>query len=279
MPARIAFSCFRRDDEAVHDRVHVLDVRRLQLGLVGDVDRLAVDDQAPAAFLSDLGEHEVQVLAVDLEDRRAQLDLGALGQREDGLEDLARRPARRRLARARTMRLADRGEEQVQIAGDVRHRADGRSRVAADGLLLDRDDRRQTEHEVDVGLGHLRHEALGVARERLHVAALSLGVDGVEGQARLAGAGEAGDDDQAVARDFHRDVLQVVHPRALHGNSGPHPAVFLRRAAGATLRLTRHRPPEEEGQLLQGDGAALGGAHGVEALAISPDPRGTRTPS
>ena len=42
---------------------------------------LAVDDQAAAPLLADLGEDELELLAVDLEDRRAQLDLGAFGQR------------------------------------------------------------------------------------------------------------------------------------------------------------------------------------------------------
>ena len=113
---------------------------------------------------------------------------------------------------------ADRREEQVQVARDVGHRADGRARVVGERLLLDRDHRRQAEHEVDVRLGDLRDEALGVARERLHVAPLPFGVDRVERQARLAGAREAGDDDQAVARDLDRDVLEVVDARALHGD-------------------------------------------------------------
>jgi hypothetical protein len=111
------------------------------LDVVGDVERLAVDDQAAAPFLSDLGENEVEILAVDLEDRRAKLDLRAFGKGEDRFEDLVRRPARRRLAGARAVRLADRRKEQVQIAGDVGHCADRRSRVAADGFLFDRDHR------------------------------------------------------------------------------------------------------------------------------------------
>ena len=86
-------------------------------------------------------------------------------------------------------------------------------------LLLDRDHRREAEDEVDVGLGDLRDEALGVTGERLHVAALPFGVDGVEGEARLARAGQAGDDDQRVARDLERDVLQVVNARALDARS------------------------------------------------------------
>ena len=63
---------------------------------------------------------------------------------------------------------------------------------------------------VDVRLLHLAEELAGVGRERLDVAALALGVDGVEGQGGLAGAGQAGDDDQLVARDLDVDVLQVV---------------------------------------------------------------------
>ena len=172
-------------------------------------------------FLADLGEHELEVLAVDLEDRRAQLDRGPFRQRQDGLENLARRPARHRLAGARTVRLPDRGVEQVEIARDVGHRPDGRARVVREGLLLDRDDRRQAEHEVHVGLRHLRDEALGVAGERLHVAPLPFGIDGVEGEARLAGSRQAGDHDQAVARNLDRDVLEVVHARALDRDRGP----------------------------------------------------------
>jgi ribosomal protein L21 len=52
-----------------------------------------------------------------------------------------------------------------------------------------------------------------VGRQRLDVAALALGVDGVEGQRRLARAGQAGDHDQLVARQVEIDVLQVVGAR------------------------------------------------------------------
>jgi hypothetical protein len=39
---------------------------------------------------------------------------------------------------------------------------------------------------------------------------LAFRVDGVEGQRRLAGARETGDDDEAVAGQPHGDVLEVV---------------------------------------------------------------------
>ena len=235
------------DHEPVHYRVDVPDVacfrkrpvappghslggvRGVELDPVRDVHRPAVDDQVPAPLLPHFGEDEVQLLAVDLEHRCPQLDLRAFRQRQDRLENLARRPARRRLAGARTMRLGDGREEQIQVARDVGHRPDRRARVAGERLLLDRDHRRQAEHEVDVGLRHLRDESLGVTRERLHVTPLTLGVDRVERQARLAGAREPGDDDQAVARDFQRDVLEVVHARAVHTDGGPGLRPGLRR--------------------------------------------------
>src|SRR5690606_2890362 len=43
---------------------------------------------------------------------------------------------------------------------------------------------------------------------------LAFGVDGVEGERRLAGAAEAGDDHELVARQLDVDVLQVVLARA-----------------------------------------------------------------
>jgi len=45
-----------------------------------------------------------------------------------------------------------------------------------------RDRRREALDDVDVGLLHLAQELAGVRGERLHVAALALGVDGVEGE-------------------------------------------------------------------------------------------------
>ena len=54
----------------------------------------------------------------------------------------------------------------------------------------------------------------GIAREGLHVAPLSLGVDRVEGEARLARAREARDHDKLVARDADVYVAQVVLARS-----------------------------------------------------------------
>ena len=78
---------------------------------------------------------------------------------------------------------------------------------------------------IDVRLIHDGKELARVGRERLDVAPLPLGVDGVKGERGLAAAGKAGDDNHAVARQVEVNVFQVVGARAangdsFHGNSG-----------------------------------------------------------
>ena len=77
--------------------------------------------------------------------------------------------------------------------------------------------------DVDVGALHLVEELAGVGGEGFDVAALALGVDGVEGERGFAGAGKAGNDRQRVARDFDADVFQVVLARAAHNQFGQGP--------------------------------------------------------
>ena len=105
---------------------------------------------------------------------------------------------------------------------DFGDRADGGARVAAGGLLLDRDRRRQALDAVHVGLAHQFEELARVGGQAFDVAALALGVDGVESERGFAGAGQAGDDRQAVARDYDIDVFQVVLARAAHMDGAGH---------------------------------------------------------
>ena len=79
-------------------------------------------------------------------------------------------------------------EQQPQVVVDLGHRADGRARVVAGGLLLDGDRRRQALDQVDVGLLHQLQELARVGGERLDVAPLALGVEGVEGERGLSRA-------------------------------------------------------------------------------------------
>ena len=123
----------------------------------------------------------------------------------------------------RAVRVADAGPEQAQEVVDLGGGADGGARRPRRILLLDRDGGREAVDEVDVGLLHPLEELARVGGERLDVAALSLGVDRVEGEGALAGAGGAGDDRDRAAGDLEVDPLEIVLARAadrhvrLHG--------------------------------------------------------------
>ena len=147
-------------------------------------------------------------------DRREDHELRALRQRHHLVDDLLRRLRLDRSPAVVAVRMPDPGPEQPQVVVDLGDRADRRARVAAGRLLVDRDRRRQALDRVDVGLVHLPEELPRVRRQRLDVAALPLGVDGVEGKARLARAGQPGDDHQGVAGQPQMEVLEVVLPRA-----------------------------------------------------------------
>ena len=67
---------------------------------------------------------------------------------------------------------------------------------------------------IDVRLLHHVEELARIGRERLDIAALALGIDGVEGERGFAGAGEPGDHHELLPGQVEGDVLEVVLPRA-----------------------------------------------------------------
>ena len=70
---------------------------------------------------------------------------------------------------------------------------------------------------IDVGLLHHLEELARIGAERLDVAALPLGIDGVEGERGFARARQAGDHGQRLARDIDVDILEIVLARAADG--------------------------------------------------------------
>ena len=154
---------------------------------------------------------QLAVLALAAADHRRQhLEPGALVQLEHPVHDLLRALPGDRPAADRAVRLAHPRVQQPQVVVDLGDRADGRPRVAAGRLLVDRHRRGQPVDEVHVRLVHLAEELPGVRRQRLHVPALALGEDRVEGQAGLARPGQPGEHDQGVPGQVERDVLEVV---------------------------------------------------------------------
>jgi hypothetical protein len=229
------------DLQAVDDHLDRVLLLLLELGRLGQRVDDAVHPCAAVALGLQVGE-QVDVLALAAADhRREDLEAGALLELEDAVDDLRGLLAGDDPAALRAVRRAGAGVQQPEVVVDLGDRADRRAGVAGGRLLVDRDRRRQALDEVDVRLVHLPEELPGVRGEGLHVAALALREDRVEGEARLAGPGQAGEDDQGVARQVERDVLEVVLTRATHDEAVGH-QVPSKRSAGRAAEGKSRRP-------------------------------------
>ena len=198
-----------RDEAVDHDLDRVL-VGLGQPDRLGQLAHLAVDARPREPLARELVEQLAVLALAPAHDRRQHLEAGALGQLHDLVDDLVGGLAADRAPAVVAVRVADPGVQHPQVVVHLGDRAHRGPRVARGGLLVDRDRGREPLDEVDVGLLHLPQELPRVGRQRLHVASLALGVDRVEGERGLAGAGQPREHDQAVTGELERDVLEVV---------------------------------------------------------------------
>jgi len=108
------------------------------------------------------------------------------------------------------------GKEQAEVVVDLRGRSDRGSRILVRRLLLNGDDGGEPRDFVHVGALHIAQEIAGIGRESLDIAALALGIDGVESQRRFARPAQAGEDRERVAGNDDINILQIVDARAQH---------------------------------------------------------------
>ena len=182
----------------------------MSFGGDGDLDQLAVDVGADEALLPHALEQLAKLPLPALNERRAHLDARVARPCEHDVGDLRGALSLHGASAIRAVRRARARPEQAQVVVDLRDRSDGGSRVVSGSLLLDGDGRRQPLDGVDVRLLHEPEKLARVGREGLDVPPLSFGVDGVEGQRGLAGAGQPGDHRQLIPRDRDVDVSEVV---------------------------------------------------------------------
>ena len=203
------------DHETVDDDLDAVLFHLVEGDVLGKVADDAVDADARESAAAGGGE-ELLVLALAIADERAEdEDARALGHGADLVDDLLDGLRDDGDPVVGAVRDADPREEESQVVVDLGDRSDGGPRVARRAFLVDRDRGREPLDEVDVRLLHLPEELPRVGGERLHVAALALRVDRVEGERRFPRPGEARDDDELVPRYPDVDVLEVVFPRAL----------------------------------------------------------------
>ena len=114
------------------------------------------------------------------------------------------------------VRLPEPAEQDAQHRVGVGGGADRGAGVGAHPLLVDDDRRGQAVQHVDIGPRQVGHEALHEGAVGLVDHPLRLGGDRAEDQRALAGAGDAGEHGQPPLGDLDADVLEVVHPGAVH---------------------------------------------------------------
>ena len=171
------------DNETVHD-----DLDRMLL-VLGEVDLLievahrAIDAHADEARPLRLLEDALMLPFAVPDDGRENEDARAIREVEDMLDDLLGALLLDRPAGRRAVRVADAGEEQAQIVVDFRHGADGRTRVAAGALLVNRDRRGEAVDMIDIRLLHQAEELPGIGGERFDVPPLPFRIDSIEGEA------------------------------------------------------------------------------------------------
>ena len=174
------------------------------------VAQLAVDAHAREALAAQLVEEFAVMPLASAHQRREQQALAVAVAAHYQVDYLRVGVADQLPAGHRRIRGRRLGVEQAQEVVDLGDGADRGAGVGAGGLLLDGDYRAQPADALHRRLLEYAHEVLGVGGEGVHVAALPLGIDGVEGQRGFSAAADSGDHREPAPRDVHVHALEVV---------------------------------------------------------------------
>ncbi len=155
------------DDDAVDHHLDVVLVLLVERRRVLDRIMDAVDADPLEAGLLPLGELLPVLALAAADDRREQVMAAALGQGHHPVDHLADLLRLDRQAGGGRVGHADAGPQQAHVVVDFGDGGDGRARVAAGRLLLDRDGRREAVDMLDVGLLHHLEELAGVGAQGL----------------------------------------------------------------------------------------------------------------
>ncbi len=100
--------------------------------------------------------------------------------------------------------------QESQEVIDLRQRCDGTLTSAATRTLLDGDRGRNAVNRINIRSGRWLYELTRVGVQGFEIAPLSLVEEDVECKRRFTGAGDTGDDREAITGDLNIDALEVV---------------------------------------------------------------------
>ncbi len=162
----------------------------------------------------------------------------AVGMLQYGIHNIFHAVLSHLYAANRRNRMPDTGKKKPEVIIYFSRRANGGTRIAGVYFLLYRYGRRQSLYPVAFGLVETAEKLTCICRQALYISPLPLGIERVECQRRLAGAGQTGDDDETVAGQFNIDIFQVVDPRALYNYIICHKNVPCKILYGHTSRAS-----------------------------------------
>src|ERR1700679_827078 len=172
-------------DDAIDDGFNGVFLVTFETYGVGKIAHLTID-ASTKALLIQFVEQVFELAFAAAHDRRIDDDAFSGCERKNALDNLFRGLARNRFAALRAVRHSDRCEQQAEVVIDFGNGADGGSGASAGGLLFDGDGRAETFDGIDIRALDLVKKLAGVGGESFHVDTLALGINGVEGQRRLA---------------------------------------------------------------------------------------------
>ena len=168
------------DHKPVHNDLYVMFLLLVQLDILIELVHCAIDLGAGEAVAA----HSFQKVPVlplaAAHQRRVHHEAGPFGHIQYLVYDLLLRLGGDKPAAFGAVGLADAGIKQPQVVVDLRDGAHGRPGILADGPLVYGDSGGKPLDAVHIRLLHLTEKLTGIDGQRLHIAALALGIDGVE---------------------------------------------------------------------------------------------------
>ena len=196
--------------QTIHNQLHGVLFVFLRFDLLGKVILNAVQPDSGKALLPGILKH-LLVLALFPPDHGGQNEkTRALPQGLHPIHDLIDGLAANLFPAFGAVGNAGSGPEQPEVIIDLRHRAHGGAGAFGGGFLVNGNGGREAVDGIHIRLIHLTQKLPCIGAEALHIAALALGVNGIKGQAGLAGAAEPGEHHQLVSGDGEVHVFQVV---------------------------------------------------------------------
>ena len=133
--------------------------------------------------------------------------LRAPGQIPHRIPHMGRGFGKNRFAAAPAVEFSQPGEEQFQVIREFRHGAHGRARGPYRILSVDGNGGGDVLNPIHQGTVHTLHELSGIGGKCLDIAALALGVQGIEGEGRFARTAHAGHHGNPVERNVQGQVF------------------------------------------------------------------------